>query len=236
MERTQLKSFCTEPTSPLPSRKAKANPKTSPRLRHAAVSVRHRTQAPRDPCPAPCWRPQRGWQQALHRPFPPGQRPCTEPQLSTLKRSATPPTDGNLSRLRQGVTEVTEAGTVRPFNAHFCVCSYTCLAGSTCLARMSEAHLRGMEGQMTSSFTLLSKRTGPFPTADDVLIYTVFRLFPEQEHLVHPLGTERCALCGFRQQLGRGAGRSELNPQRAALALSSSRAACQRFWQCPDED
>lgn len=70
---------------------------------------------------------------------------------------------------------------------------------------MSEAHLRGTEEQMTSSFTLPSKHVRSFPTANTIMLtYTVYRFFPEQEHFVHLLGTERCVLCGIRAAVGAG--------------------------------
>lgn len=58
---------------------------------------------------------------------------------------------------------------------------------------------------MTSSFTLPSKHVRSFPTANTIMLtYTVYRFFPEQEHFVHLLGTERCVLCGIRVAVGAG--------------------------------
>lgn len=58
---------------------------------------------------------------------------------------------------------------------------------------------------MTSSFTLPSKHVRSFPTANTIMLtYTVYRFFPEQEHFVHLLGTERCVLCGIRAAVGAG--------------------------------
>lgn len=168
-------------------------------------------------------------------------RSPTELQLSTAKQNATTLIDGNLSRLqlqklsRRPISEVTEerarCGPLMQISMY--VRTHARRASHEGQKRISG----GRRADDVFLHTSLETHIGSFPTANIImLIHTVYRFFSEQEHFVHPLGTERCVLCRAEAAAGAGAGQSGRASPQAALTASSSRAARQRFWRCPEED